>query len=252
LAAGAAPEKQSQFGQGAGYQGQGSAARAPAPALRASCTNKPNSDRGHVRGKSCMGKELWLIIHAEDFGKTKPVPGYAGRVAAQGVGGEDAKQTQFAATPRGTRPEGRGTMTPNKPNLAHPPAEAGASRGRLCQTNPIARSGAGGANPGGRGTRGIVQTNPVPALMPIRRSAFPGDNCVKQTQLAGGERAKRTQFGRAWAGPGSEWREDAKRSQFDRWHAGTSRTQRAKQSQFPPGWRRARTPNPRSGRGQAP
>jgi hypothetical protein len=25
--------------------------------------NKPNLGRGHVRGKSCMGKELWWIIH---------------------------------------------------------------------------------------------------------------------------------------------------------------------------------------------
>jgi hypothetical protein len=41
--------------------------------------NKPNSDRGHVKGKSCMGKELWCIIHAEAFGKTKPIPGVAGR-----------------------------------------------------------------------------------------------------------------------------------------------------------------------------
>ncbi len=37
-----ASEKQSQFGQGAGIRGQGSAARAPVPELWAGCTNKAN------------------------------------------------------------------------------------------------------------------------------------------------------------------------------------------------------------------
>jgi hypothetical protein len=66
------------------------------------CTNKPNSDRGHVKGKSCMGKELWLIIHAEDFGKTKPIPGGAGRSSP-------------AARPSGLWPASVGCT--NKPNL---------------------------------------------------------------------------------------------------------------------------------------
>ena len=70
---GSGPGKTKPIRSGGGYQGQGSAARVPAPELRASCTNKPNSDRGHVRGKSCRGKELWFIIHAEGFGKTKPI-----------------------------------------------------------------------------------------------------------------------------------------------------------------------------------
>ena len=54
-----------------------------------SCTNKPNSHRSHVRGKSFMGKELWCIAHAPDFGKTKPIRGM----------------------PRGTERRGRGTWS---------------------------------------------------------------------------------------------------------------------------------------------
>jgi len=73
-------------------------------------------------------------------------------------------------------------------------------RRRLCQTNPIARSGAPRRCPAGPGgARGVVQTNPIPALVPIRRSAFPGHppyqrgNCAKQTQFSppGGQAGRR-------------------------------------------------------------
>jgi hypothetical protein len=92
----------------------------------AGCTNKPNScrdaepaigvpgranvrneaswHRGHVRGKSFMGKELWCIVHAQDFGKTKPIPGEAewDEPPGHGTRGERAKQTQFPADGTGS------------------------------------------------------------------------------------------------------------------------------------------------------
>jgi hypothetical protein len=36
-----------------------------------------------------------------------------------------------------------------------------------------------GMGPGGRGTRGVVQTNPIPTMVPIRRSASPGGRIVR-------------------------------------------------------------------------
>jgi hypothetical protein len=36
--------------------------------------NKPTWHRRDGKDKSSMGKELWLIEHAKDFGKTKPIP----------------------------------------------------------------------------------------------------------------------------------------------------------------------------------
>jgi hypothetical protein len=108
----------------------------------------------------------------------------------------------------------------------------------------------------------VGKTKPISATMPVGRSAFPG-----------GKRAKRSQFGRvgggrtppslapkgcctnkanrpavsAGMGPGGPGPGAAVQT-----NPISRRWQRAKQSQFAPGRCRARTPNPRSGRGQAP
>ena len=49
----AAPEKQSQFGQGGGYQGSGFSGPPPVPEVWAACTNKPNS--GHYADREIGG-----------------------------------------------------------------------------------------------------------------------------------------------------------------------------------------------------
>jgi hypothetical protein len=112
----------------------------------ANAPNKPNFRRTCGRGKWLAGKELWYIAPAIGFGKTKPIcpndprgARDAGATSRAGAAAYCAKQTQFAAagrgrpsprpealtlpptgqmcetkpicpaTPRGTRPEGRGT-----------------------------------------------------------------------------------------------------------------------------------------------
>ncbi len=46
------------------------------------------------------------------------------------------------------------------------------------RNKPNSPPGARGTRTGGRGTRGCcTQTNPIPAIVPIGRSAFPGGNC---------------------------------------------------------------------------
>ncbi len=147
------------------------------------------------------------------------------------------------------------------------------ARCRLCKTKPIWPATPAGTGPQGRGTRGkrakriqfrsvgqldaggpVVQTNPIPIAVPIRRSAFPGakhakrsqfldcglrildcgfrqacglspwaraGRLYKQSQSAGGSRAKRTQFpGEArWdeaTGAADEGGKCAKRTQFPR------------------------------------
>jgi hypothetical protein len=118
-----------------------------------------------------------------------------------------AKQSQFAALPRATEPQQQvpWAIVRNKANSEGP---AG-TRVRLCRTNPIRRAnrakqsqfaadGHGRPSPrlealtmpptgnkrakqtqfpagAGWGTaRRVAQTNPIFAIMPIRRSAFPG------------------------------------------------------------------------------
>jgi len=60
----------------------------------------------------------------------------------------------------------------------------------ICAKQTQFRTGGGWARLGGRGAWGLVQTNPIPALMPIRRSAFPGGQIVrnKANLLRGGGR----------------------------------------------------------------
>jgi hypothetical protein len=188
--------------------------------------NKPNSDRGHVRGKSCMGKTLWFIIHAQDLGKTTPIarsgaprrcpilPGGT-RPQRRGTAGKCAKQTQLQAasgTPpsplgqrqlykqsqfpaeqkEGQRLGGKGVMVnstfdrprQNKAKLGQDGTSGGTvlQGGQSCETKPIPdyarRDGAGGT-----WDESVVQTNPIPAIMPIRRSAFPGVSRAKQRQF---------------------------------------------------------------------
>ena len=97
----------------------------PHPTRGSIAPNKANSRHGVRRGKGLAGKELWLIAHSMDLGKTKPnlgelghlgdgasgrqscetkpIPGGAGRGEARGAlgqGAKCAKQTQFAGSPR--------------------------------------------------------------------------------------------------------------------------------------------------------
>jgi hypothetical protein len=117
----------------------------------------------------------------------------------------------------------------NKANFAQP-AGRPIPRGKTCKTNPIRASrqthlGSPGkrakqtqfsaevGRDGARGTRGAVQTNPIPAIMPIRRSAFPGGQ-LRQTKPIrpcgpeGRDRMCETnpilRRGRAGRGPGDE------------------------------------------------
>jgi hypothetical protein len=114
---GSGPGKTKPIRSGGGYQGQGSAACAPAPEFRASCTNKPKFRPGPCEGQVLYGQRVMV-----DY------------------------------TCRGLRQ--------NKANSV---------RGRAIL--PTAR-------PSGLWPPSVVQTNPIPALMPIRRSAFPeGETC---------------------------------------------------------------------------
>ncbi len=144
---------------------------------------------------------------------------------------------------------GRGQSCKTKPNLGRMGHLGAAHQGsRLCKTKPISGAGRGDERrivqnepnlPGGAGrdgawgTRGVVQTNPIPAILPIRRSALPGAqivqneaNCPKRgteavsrlriadfglrigdRPAAGGreaDHAKQTQFRRSADGPEGE------------------------------------------------
>ncbi len=132
--------------------------------------NKPNSDRGHVRGKSCTGKELWWIIHAEDFGKTKPIEkkfevrgvkfevrneaNLAGRPGPWRA--ECAKQTQFPGTGRsGGRLYKQSQFLDCGFRIMSLRAERGNLDCGLCKTNPTCSPAVpGGTGPQGRGMRG--------------------------------------------------------------------------------------------------
>ncbi len=108
-----------------------------------SCTNKPNLRRSDMKGKSFMGKELWLIGHATEFGETKPI----------------ARPCRVG---RGWRDVGRGPCT-NKANFSARPIMRKRSHfldcgfadwglrigdrlpggGRLCKTDPIGPAASG-------------------------------------------------------------------------------------------------------------
>jgi len=119
---------------------------------------------------------------------------------------KDAKRTQFAARRTGVGGTDRAKRTQF-------PAAPGRSR------------------PGGRGTRGVVQTNPIPAIMPIRRSAFPGGQIARNEP-----NSRRCRVGR---GPQGKC---AKRTQFSLGKAGSRRAKDAKQTQFAPTHGEAQAP----------
>ncbi len=128
-----------------------------------------------------------LRLRIVDCGLKTDLPRHA-RSAPSRLGparADCAKRTQFGEVKCAKR-------TQSGPTSRKGP---GSPKGETCKTNPISGRGPAGR---GLGTRDVVQTNPIPVIMPIRRSAFPG-----------GKRAKRTQFpasGTAGRRPGDEMR----------------------------------------------
>jgi hypothetical protein len=127
--------KQTQFqGRGPGPLPRPSGLAPARPIVR----NKPNSDRGRVRGKSCTSKELWWIMHAEDFGRTNPIPGTTGWDEAAGPW--DARRTCETKPNLGkTGNLGDGaSIEPVVPNKANSPQrQDGRVHGGMCETKPI-------------------------------------------------------------------------------------------------------------------
>ena len=126
----------------------------PRPPAKPIVRNKPNSDRGHVRDKSCMGKDLWCIIHAEDFGKTKPIAGVAGRsfpgARPSGLWPPSVGCTNKPNWPPADRQAGPWleAIVRNKPNLS------------IAQNEPNSRQGRVGGGPRGVGPGPNVQNEP--------------------------------------------------------------------------------------------
>jgi hypothetical protein len=131
-----------------------------------------------------LGKAQWdEATGAGDAGqscKTNPIrPGQPGRGAGgrrTPPGHDGAKQSQFAQEQReGQVLGGKGVMVNRafdrlRQNKANP-----AWGGQSCETNPI---------PGDAGRAGVlVRTNPIPATMPIGRSAFPGGQMRKTNPI---------------------------------------------------------------------
>jgi hypothetical protein len=153
---------------------------------------KRSQSRQRVKRVKCLpGKELWLIVHSMDLGKTKPIPGYAGWDVA--MGGEYAKQTQFAAPPRETKPAGRGAIVRHrldaplretKPNLGKMGhlGDGAPERGMSCETKPIRPGGAG--RDGAWGTWGVGQMRQTNPIGPGRdRAGSPTAKDAKQSQF---------------------------------------------------------------------
>jgi len=132
------------------------------------------------RGQSCETKPIPLTGR-----KSQVLAGT--RVMVNWTCIPDKANSRRRRVGRGRRDVGRGANASNKPNL--PPAARGPAgfivRKKPNWPRPImrnkanwARAGPGGTRPGGRGPGGVVQTNPIPAIVPIRRSAFPGGTIV--------------------------------------------------------------------------
>jgi hypothetical protein len=148
--------------------------------------------------------------------------GWAGEALARGY---CAKQTQFPATPGGTRSGPRGANAQNKPNFGQPGPlykQTQFGGGQMCETNPIRLVRPGGTGAAGRGvlykqTQFLRYANPeigVPRRAVLRQrlvarcrsgnKANPpggaGLSCTNKPNLAGrtearrGKCAKRTQF----------------------------------------------------------
>jgi len=78
-------------------------------------------------------------------------------------------------------------------------------RGTIVRNKPNWPPGPDGTRPGGRGAWGFVQTNPIPAIMPIWRSASPGGQIVRNEPNF--VRAPRNGRGRPGDPVGERWRE---------------------------------------------
>jgi hypothetical protein len=156
----------------------GGGARAPSldppasPPAKPIVRNKPNSEGGHVRGKSCMGKELWWVGHARDFGETKPIHAPANR-------------------------DGRWPAGP----------EVVRHRGQSCETNPIARSAAPRRCPGGAGLARVgrgtnVQNEPNSSIADFGLRIVQNEPNLPRGRaggvVAGAHRAKQTQTWATW------------------------------------------------------
>jgi hypothetical protein len=195
-----------------------------------SCETKPISAVAAVGSPNIPAFHHSTIPVRCHLCKTNPIwhPGQAGGVPD---GAKRAKQSQFPATPGGMVPGGRGPrdkcakrtqsfdcglkteLRPDRPACGR----LGPTRA-VCTNKPNSARLGQGQVPGGRKMRNKAKLGRTRASGGRRAG---GACCAKQSQSAAGR-------------------------------AGTSRTHRAKQSQFLPGRCRARTPNPRSGRGQAP
>jgi hypothetical protein len=197
------------------------------PAL-AGCTNRPNS-AGARRGSP--------------YKRTQFAPaGWAGGAVA---GAYCAKQTQFVARGPPKAPAAGGILLYKQTQLLPERCERQVLCGKRVATNRARnRTRKNKPNCGmdctGRDWEGrrcqrwsrVVQTNPIcPAAT---RGGADGRGHRRRGRLH-----KQTQFRLAWRERGSGWREDAKQTQSATWGAGTSRTHRAKQRQFPPGRCRA-------------
>jgi hypothetical protein len=142
--------------------------RAPwRPTMRNKANFAQPAGRPIARGKTC---------------KTNPIcrPGQAGRVPA---GADHATRPRCPVSFRQQTQFGRSVRTlarrivRNKPNLGQPADTPGAPR-ETCETNPIFRRDRAGRGPG---DEGCCTNKPNPAIMPIRRSAFPGGQ-LRQTK----------------------------------------------------------------------
>jgi len=116
---------------------------------RPAAPNKANFRRSCGRGKWLAGKELWYIVPAIGFGKTKPIcrtgprgTRDGGASSRAGAAAYCAKQTQFAAA-------GRGRPSPRPEALTLPPT------GQMCETKPILRLRIADCR-NGTGQRGVV------------------------------------------------------------------------------------------------
>jgi hypothetical protein len=163
--------------------------------------------------------------------QTKPIAGYTRWVGPHGARGETCKTKPIPG--HAARDEAWG-MRGNRAKQTQFRGVGRLGPGAAVQTNPIS-GGAGWVGPQGAWAR-ICKTNPIRGRT--------GRGAMAPNKPNFGERTGRGQGGPRY-----------KQSPF-----AADRTHRVKQSQFPPGRCRARacpelaegTPNPRSGRGQAP
>jgi len=133
-----------------------------APAAR---TNKAKSRRAQQRPRRFLRRSSGLA-------PAEPIAPNKAKLGQDGISGWCdrepccAKQSQFPATPGGTRPGGRGAWG-------------------VVQTNPICPAGPGGTEPGEPGSWAVVQTKPICPAEP--GGTEPGDRgrglLYKQSQL---------------------------------------------------------------------